>query len=1065
MVQAQPGYENFPAAGLEDLEAYLHSTTGDEYVYYKDKHSWRVLSSAKNKIFTGPNSPDTPLLSGNIAGYVPVPGDLWWDTEHMELRVWHQPDPEDPSDVVPTPGRWISSTNPHMSPLSPKKNLVIGKLTIVDGASQELTNGVIYEDFDYDFEVERTDSNAPESSVRYEWSCTPETVNGQPIVFSNPTSTKTRVRVPKLKRDGSGNPVLQSMRIFCRVHATKDVESFLEPSKSTDTGILAIRPVPDSSIPLTGNVEVVYKSELEIFGTGTPDANLRLYEFDHTGLSDDNYDNSTDDYPPGALTYYTTTADTSYTNETSTVEFVFKKEDDYNQFPLQFFENPERTIPWGSTADTGADFGQNPDNITHTILVDKNFAGQIYFSKNPKGSDIGMAGHINWGFVPDPLGEIGTVTISGDPTPQKNVPGPYTVTWSGDLPTDTSDLKITYVTTDPDATIDQNTGLINFVTLGVHEIQATVSSLFASDRRSIGTMNVTVGDGLDSIGDVTIQGSETTTVGTPEVYNTFITGDVENYTIAYTTTDDTASITGNSIIFGSVGTFEVSSVVSADNVVESPVIDTITVDVSSGIASTITTHRDPAFTARPQTFNITPDSPIPNATYSWKTTRSSGGTVWEAKPPEAISGGTSGRETGEELVNGDVDGESFVRLNSTGLGPQGGLFITYPAPVTPTKVGILASCVDIDGNPTSGENVNVTIQTIPADGSAGSSYTTTISTGTPYEVVNNLTYVTQEIIGLRVQTSTSGHKLAIHGYTIDGQLIQSYLNDDIINNGENADITMYRFDETRTIQCIIDGVAGRSVGRLSLEVIDPPDPTVGSTRFVSPVKQLGANKKYIYNFTNTANIPVSYEAVFTVSSGNLLGSTPEQLENLYEIDYSDILNNNIGVTINFMHEDAEMTGVHNLDITGELLLIVRDARPDEDLDEGESRLDPSTAKVSNVEVVTCTKFMTAADVSSGEDGPANVDYREGYSIIKANPDSILGVFDHDSITHGTMVATNEAGDEFTGTSYAKDTDSYSDTFNLPAGKYTFRNTVTYSVEKDGVIEEFTANYYKTRTIS
>ena len=1065
MSQQQPGYEYFPAAGLDDLEAHIHETTGDEYVYYKEKHSWRVLNAAKNRIYTGPNAPDTPLLSGNIAGYVPIAGDLWWDTEHMELRVWNQPDPEDPMDMVPTPGRWISSTNPHMSPLSPNKNLVIGKLTIVDGASDALTNGIIYETFHYDYEVTRTDSNAPESSVAYLWSSNPSEIDGEPVLFSHPTALKTRVTVPPLRRDANGKPIQESIRIRCTVRATKDIEKFIEPQKYADTGIMAIRPVPPATEPINGNVTVELKTGKDIFGNGDTDPIYQVYEIESGGkmpLTND-YNNTLTAYPPGSITYAVWEVLTSYADETTVLNFKFVEQTDFDAHPLSFWENEERTIKWGTTADTGADLGVNSEEREQSILVDKNYRGNIYISKKPVGANPGMAGHIVWGFTPDPTGEIGTVTITGDLEPGKNIVSPYSVTYSGDLPLDTDDLSITLSTTDPDATIDQDLLNIKFSTVGAHQITATVRSIYASDSPKMASIQVMVGDGLDSIGNVTIQGSDTTVVGIPEVYSTFIDGDVEQYNIVYTTTDTTASVTGNSIIFGSVGDFEVSTVVTAEDVIETgPVTATMSVDVKNGISSVITTDRDPAFTDRQQSFLITPSSSIPNANYTWKTTRSDGGTSWEAKPDEAITGGTTGRETGEELVDGDVSGDSFVRLNSTGLGVNGGLFITYPKHVTPVKIGLIVSCLDINGNVSDDEEVNVTIQSLTTDGTSGSSSTAQIKTSAPYEHVLDLSLLNQEIYGMRVQTGTSGHKLAIHGFTINGDIISSYLNDDIINNGETAAITMYRFDEERTVQCVVDGTAGRTVGRLSLEVIDPPLPNLGVTRFIKPQKQVVPNTDYVYNFTNNATIPVAYTAQFVVTEGELLGIEQDDLDKLVEFDYSDIVNNNIGMKINFMFDN---NSAHSSTFGGTLRVIVEDARDDDDIFEDEGgRLDAAFTDVSGINVNSGVFFATTSSVPSGESPAADTDFSQGYSVGATNIEP-FGPIIEDSRTNSGFTVVDQNGDSFDPLSVEADTtQSYKAIFNLPAGTYVFESTVTYKFVNEPDTE-YTSVYKNIRNVT
>ena len=231
---------------------------------------------------------------------------------------------------------------------------------------------------------------------------------------------------------------------------------------------------------------------------------------------------------------------------------------------------------------------------------------------------------------------------------------------------------------------------------------------------------------------------------------------------------------------------------------------------------------------------------------------------------------------------------------------------------------------------------------------------------------------------MRVQTGTSGHKLAIHGFTINGDIISSYLNDDIINNGETAAITMYRFDEEITVQCVVDCTAGRTVGRLSLEVIDPPLPNLGVTRFIKPQKQVVPNTDYVYNFTNNATIPVAYTAQFVVTEGELLGIEQDDLDKLVEFDYSDIVNNNIGMKINFMFDN---NSAHSSTFGGTLRVIVEDARDDDDIFEDEGgRLGAAFTDVSGINVNSGVFFATTSSVPSGESPAADTDLSQGYSV-------------------------------------------------------------------------------------
>lgn len=105
---------------------FMHPITGQLYVYGgNDKRSWRLVSDIENRIYTGANAPhqDTENLKH---------GDLWWDTEYMELRVYHKvPLGEDNEGTVTySEGVWISSTHPMMDPDEPGKMKQFGKIIV-----------------------------------------------------------------------------------------------------------------------------------------------------------------------------------------------------------------------------------------------------------------------------------------------------------------------------------------------------------------------------------------------------------------------------------------------------------------------------------------------------------------------------------------------------------------------------------------------------------------------------------------------------------------------------------------------------------------------------------------------------------------------------------------------------------------------------------------------------------------------------------------------------------------------------------------------------------------------
>jgi len=113
-----------------------HPITGQIYVYGgTEKRSWRLVSDIENRIYTGANAPsqDTENLKH---------GDLWWDSEYMELRVYHKvPLGRDSEGTVTySEGVWISSTHPMMDPDEPDKMKQFGKI-IVTPSKRVLVEG------------------------------------------------------------------------------------------------------------------------------------------------------------------------------------------------------------------------------------------------------------------------------------------------------------------------------------------------------------------------------------------------------------------------------------------------------------------------------------------------------------------------------------------------------------------------------------------------------------------------------------------------------------------------------------------------------------------------------------------------------------------------------------------------------------------------------------------------------------------------------------------------------------------------------------------------------------
>lgn len=106
-------------------EIFTHPVTGQIYVYGGNtKRSWRLTSDIENRTYTGPSAPDE--LIENLKN-----GDLWWDNEHFELRVYHKVPldmDENTKDVTYSEGVWVSSTHPMMDPDEPEKQKQFGKI-------------------------------------------------------------------------------------------------------------------------------------------------------------------------------------------------------------------------------------------------------------------------------------------------------------------------------------------------------------------------------------------------------------------------------------------------------------------------------------------------------------------------------------------------------------------------------------------------------------------------------------------------------------------------------------------------------------------------------------------------------------------------------------------------------------------------------------------------------------------------------------------------------------------------------------------------------------------------
>jgi len=1024
------GYEPFKSASeVADKEYHLHSVTGDEYIFNEVKGSWRVMSAVKNRVFHSPLAPDKPTNGQQLDGYLPRQGDMWWDTNLLELRVWHEPVPEDPNEKIP-PGRWISSTNPHMSPLSPKKNRVIGKLALLDENDNPFRYQSVYEDTLYRIKVERTDSTAEESLIGYSWVAQPSSIGGVPVVFSHPNAAATSVEIPPMVRI-NGVAKQQSIRIVCKVSAIDKVDTFIEPSKSVDTGQLIIKEAPVSALPESGTVDVQILSDADLGQSSDTQGKYVVYKIEVDSLPFDGIYENVDGWPPGRETYQILTANISLTNQTTAVDFKYVRDNIQQDYYLGFYEDPARTVPWGTTG-VGADLGIiDPAERNHRLIVDQSFFGNIYFTKFPAGSENTMAGHIEWGKLPDPEGDIGTVTITGPGDPGKNVETTYNITYSGTVPSNRVDKVLT--TSDPLAEVDGNK--ITFGTTGYHEVNAVVRSIYATDSPQTATIGVDVEPGLDKIGNFTISGDERAVVGVPNVYTYSYDGDVVNHTVEFTTSDSGASITGGSIIFSKPGDFIINGRITADDSVEGYLDDSINVNVLSGIPSHIEMSKDEVATGVAETYLMVIDGILNNKAHTWSTTRSTGGTGIRSNPEGVITHYTSGREFGEELVNGDVSGDSFVVLDrATGI--DEGIFITFPKTETRTSIGLYLSTM-LDGLPDDSESIPITMNALTEDGGVGASVSVSVQSIEPNLYTINLPFVDQKILGIRLISKVSGSRIAVHGYTVDGFLVESYLNDIIVDNGDDsASIAMFKFDEDRVVQCIADGDEGRSVARFTIPVIDPPEPSLGSTTFKSPNKlPTSGETVYTYQFETKDNtVDVGYSAFFNPSDTNI----PNNLG--YELDDSDIDNGILKLKFPYFYAD-DMGYISDINLKGTLSVIVSDVR--DDIEESD-RLPSVSANASNIKVTYPFTMAPKTSVTADQDFPANTNISVGWTGIMSSD------LDHTTlnITATMMTATDGDGNVFTADSVAAvNPDGRANrlfTFDsLDAGTYVFASDVTY----------------------
>ena len=173
---------------------------------------------------------------------------------------------------------------------------------------------------------------------------------------------------------------------------------------------------------------------------------------------------------------------------------------------------------------------------------------------------------------------VGTVTVTGSATAEAETPETYTASVSGN---NVNDLTYKWDVIDGDAIIgtdDQASADISFAKAGNFTVQCKLGSESISDT-DFGTKAVSVTT-AKTVGNVTINGSDTPTAATASNYSASIDGNVSDATYAWTVTPTTgvviqsASAQATNITFNSGGSYSVkcsaSSVAAGETVPATP---------------------------------------------------------------------------------------------------------------------------------------------------------------------------------------------------------------------------------------------------------------------------------------------------------------------------------------------------------------------------------------------------------------------------------------------------------------------------------------------------------------
>ena len=236
--------EDFPSGpgggSVDEYSTWVHPVTQVVYFWNVAKNSWMTLNSPGAKMFV-----DTvdPGLGSTLQD-----GDLWWDSHHCELRVYHKPLPLTSEQYVE--GRWVSSTNPEMTPEDVNRNMIIGTIEIYGPIAPQEQEEVTYR-------VERPYGGAPESKIKYEWRVAPASITlykDTPqeqiidIIVNNPESAETTMMFPEGTYLVDGDSQFK-FNVSCKISARDEfVDEFVTSSGTSPS--IAVRPLPLDGDPV-----------------------------------------------------------------------------------------------------------------------------------------------------------------------------------------------------------------------------------------------------------------------------------------------------------------------------------------------------------------------------------------------------------------------------------------------------------------------------------------------------------------------------------------------------------------------------------------------------------------------------------------------------------------------------------------------------------------------------------------------------------------------------------------------------------------------------------------------